>query len=52
MDWREWFKKNPWLSGAGEYAPSVNSEEAYQYFKARLLEETTATEIPEGNRVK
>lgn len=48
-DWREWFKSNPWIHvrvKSDDYL--CCSEQMYQAFKSRLIEETKAT-VMEGN---
>lgn len=53
--WRDWFNqfgKNIMHVTGDKGGTVINIEEHYQMIKARLIEETTVTEIPEGNRVE
>lgn len=59
FDWKGFFEKQETvvtkISDGGDGVLQVDwlrMENLYQAFKQRLLEETTATEIPEGNRVR
>jgi len=50
MDWKSWFEENPISYRQiviGMYK-AVNTEELYQAFKQRLIEETTVCELPKG----